>query len=231
VGGTAAEAMRGVKKVIPLADAVAVVADGYWRAFKAVRALTPSFSDTGRNAESSETIFAAIGGAPASEEGSEKFSNGDAAKTLPGAPTAIEAEYRVPFLAHATMEPMSATARIAGDRCEVWTGVQDLSGGGAARLPYVVAHQDIRGIEDAIHVRLGAWRSVAHSQHGFFTESFNDELAHAAGKDPYHFRRQLLADAPRHPPSRSFVPAPRSAGWASPAFQPSHPRSPMRYLP
>ncbi len=87
--------------------------------------LTPSFSDTGRNAESSETIFAVIGAALESGARSEVFSSGDAATTLPGAAKAIEAEYRVPFLAHATMEPMSATVRIAGGRCEVWTGVQN----------------------------------------------------------------------------------------------------------
>ena len=47
-------------------------------------------------------------------------------------------------------------------------------------------------------MRLGSWRSVEHSQHGFFTECFIDELAHAAGKEPFEFRRGLLAHAPRH---------------------------------
>ena len=47
------------------------------------------------------------------------------------------------------------------------------------------------------HVPFGPWRSVDHSQHGFFTESFADEVAVAAGRDGYQFRRDLLVDAPR----------------------------------
>ncbi|MGH8185532.1 MAG: xanthine dehydrogenase family protein molybdopterin-binding subunit, partial [Steroidobacteraceae bacterium] len=309
VDTSVAEAMPGVKKVVKLDDAVAVVADGYWRALKALRALAPSFSDTGNGGVSSDTIFAAIGAALEREDGEEVFSSGDAAKALQG-DGAIEAEYRVPFLAHATMEPMNATARIADGRCEVWTGVQDplharkvasqaaglepeqvtihnqqLGGGfgrrlpgvmdfvdqavrvakamspapvkliwsreediqhdyyrpavigrfrgaldssgapaawrarfnsegGAARIAYAIANQDIRSIDDATHVRLGAWRSVAHSQHGFFTESFIDELAKAADKDPYQYRRELLAGAPRH---RAVLERAASmAGWETP---------------
>jgi isoquinoline 1-oxidoreductase beta subunit len=289
-----AEAMPGVKKVIKLDNAVAVVADGYWRAVKALRSLAPSFTDTGKSTETSDTIYAAIGAALTKEKGDDVFSSGKGSDALQGAAKVIEAEYRVPFLAHATMEPMNATARVAEGRCEVWTGVQDplaarkvaaeasglkpeqvtvhnqqLGGGfgrrlpgvqdfvdqavriakemspapvkliwsreedlqhdfyrpavigryqaalgadgrpaawvskfnindAAALLPYAIEHQDIRAVEAPTHVRIGAWRSVAHTQHGFFTESFVDELAHAAGKDPLDYRRGLLANAPRH---------------------------------
>ena len=306
-----AEQMPGVVRVVQLENAVAVVADGYWRALQATRALTPSFSDTDRNAASSETIFAAYAAALEREDGDKVHSSGNATKTLSAASKTIEAEYRVPFLAHATMEPMSTTVRIADGRCEVWTGVQDplgarkvaaeaadldegevflnnqqLGGGFGRRLPgahdyvdqavriakvmapapvkliwsreediqhdfyrpavlgrfqgaldssgaplawisrfngpggeaartaYAIPHQDIRAIDHDTHVRLGSWRSVEHSQHGFFSECFVDELAHAAGKEPFEFRRALLTSAPRH--RAVLEKAALMSGWGTP---------------
>lgn len=306
-----AEALPGVKKVVKLDNAVAVVADGYWRALKGVRALAPKFEDTGKGSETSDTIYTAIGAAIDKEKGDKVFASGKGGDALQGAAQVVEAEYRVPFLAHATMEPMNATARIAEGRCEVWTGVQDplaaravaakasglkpeqvtihnqqlgggfgrrlpgvmdfvdqavrlaketapapvkliwsreediqhdfyrpavigrykaaLGAGGApqawvskfnikddaALLPYAIEHQDIRAVEAPTHVRIGAWRSVAHTQHGFFTESFVDELAHAAGKDPLQYRRELLAHAPRH--LAALDKAAAMADWGTPA--------------
>ncbi|MFT6039487.1 MAG: isoquinoline 1-oxidoreductase beta subunit, partial [Candidatus Azotimanducaceae bacterium] len=68
----------------------------------------------------------------------------------------------------------------------------------APLIPYAVAAQDIGHVSSPTHVPFGAWRSVDHSQHGFFTESFIDEAAIAAGKDPFEFRAALLKDQPRH---------------------------------
>lgn len=68
----------------------------------------------------------------------------------------------------------------------------------APLIPYAVPSQDIGYVSSPTHVPFGAWRSVDHSQHGFFTESFIDEAAHAAGKDPFEFRADLLRDHPRH---------------------------------
>ena len=56
---------------------------------------------------------------------------------------------------------------------------------------------DAEGRDAAHPIRTGPWRSVLNSQHGFFKESFIDEMAHAAGKDPFEFRRDLLTDQPR----------------------------------
>ena len=121
-----AEALPGVKKVVKLDNAVAVVADGYWRALKGVRALAPKFAQTGNDQVTSDTIYAAIGASIDDvEHHQEVFTSGKGSEALQGAAKVVEAEYRVPFLAHATMEPMNATVRIADGRCEVWTGVQD----------------------------------------------------------------------------------------------------------
>ena len=109
-----AEQMPGVKRVVILDEAVAVVANTYWQARKALAALKPAFDDAGHGAVSSATIFAAFDqalGAPP-----------DAPS---GAATVVKADYRIPFLPHATMEPMACTARVTGDRAEVWAGTQD----------------------------------------------------------------------------------------------------------
>ncbi len=107
-----AEAMPGVKRVVQLDEAVAVVADSYWRARTALAALKPKFDDAGHGEVSSDTIFAAFDKALGAPPEMPK----DAAKV-------VTADYRVPFLAHATMEPMVCTASVTGDRAEVWAGV------------------------------------------------------------------------------------------------------------
>ncbi|MDC0172259.1 molybdopterin-dependent oxidoreductase [Gammaproteobacteria bacterium] len=67
----------------------------------------------------------------------------------------------------------------------------------APLIPYTVAAKDIGHVASPTHVPLGAWRSVDHSQHGFFTESFIDEVAVAAGQDSYEYRAARLQHLPR----------------------------------
>ncbi len=81
----------------------------------------------------------------------------------------------------------------------------DLGGGadkgslqGAERVPYAVGDYTAELVEVAGDVPVGWWRSVAHSHNAFFIESFVDELAKAAGKDPAAYRLELLKGAPRH---------------------------------
>jgi isoquinoline 1-oxidoreductase beta subunit len=122
VDTAAAEKMPGVKKVVKLEEAVAVVADSYWQARKALATLTPQFDDAGHGGVSSATIYDAFDKAL-----------GDPPQTPAGASTVITADYKVPFLPHATMEPMACTVRVTGDRAEVWAGTQDpLNARGAA---------------------------------------------------------------------------------------------------
>ena len=61
----------------------------------------------------------------------------------------------------------------------------------APYIPYSVPHQYVHYTDSPTHVPFGAWRSVDHSQHGFFTESFIDELAYEAGSDPYQYRARI----------------------------------------
>jgi isoquinoline 1-oxidoreductase beta subunit len=79
---------------------------------------------------------------------------------------------------------------------------------------YVTPNLQLESVTSPTHVRYGAWRSVAHSQHGFFTESFMDELAAAAKQDPLEFRRNHLPQGSRH--RRVLEEAARRAGWGSP---------------
>lgn len=291
-----AERMPGVVRVVVLPDAVAVVAESYWHAEQALKQLQPVFDDGKHGEVTTASIFQSFSTVLSDGRGDSLEKHGDVEASFKQAAKKVEAEYRVPYLAHITMEPMNATARIADGRCEVWSGVQDpLSaravaakaasldadavtihnqqlGGGfgrrlpgnfdyidqavriakelsprpvkliwsreedtrhdfyrqasmgryegavdgegvpltwranfigsageeAAAIPYAIPNRSIASHQSTNHVRLGAWRSVDHTQHGFFTESFVDELAAAAGRDPFEFRRKLLADKPRH---------------------------------
>ena len=84
----------------------------------------------------------------------------------------------------------------------------------APRIPYAIDNQRIASVASPTHVPFGFWRSVDHSQHAFFTESYIDELATLAGADPYRFRRDLLAGAPR---DRTVLDAAAErAGWGVP---------------
>ena len=65
-------------------------------------------------------------------------------------------------------------------------------------LPYGVPHQNMAHVATRSGVPVGFWRSVGHSHNAFFSESFIDELAHAAKQDPLVFRQLLLKDAPRY---------------------------------
>ncbi|MFY7865181.1 molybdopterin cofactor-binding domain-containing protein [Roseateles sp.] len=82
---------------------------------------------------------------------------------------------------------------------------------GAFDLPYAIPHLSVRQLRVKTPVPVGSWRSVGHSYNAFFTEGFIDELAHAAGKDPFAYRRALLADKPRHRKVLELAAA--KAGW------------------
>jgi isoquinoline 1-oxidoreductase beta subunit len=86
--------------------------------------------------------------------------------------------------------------------------------GSAFDMPYAIANVRCDWVHEEAGVPVGFWRSVGHSIHAFVTESFVDELAAAAGKDPLAFRRQLLKGAPR--PLAVLELAAKKAGWGTP---------------
>ncbi len=85
---------------------------------------------------------------------------------------------------------------------------------GAFDQPYEIANIKIEQVRSKTAVPVGFWRSVGHSYNAFFVESFIDELAHAAGKDAYAFRRALLQKHPRHLAVLEL--AASKAGWGQP---------------
>ncbi len=275
-------------------ESVAVVADGYWQAKTGMDALNIEWRATDNDAVSSETIYAQFDrDISAAVDRQPDLSEGDVAGSMASAAEVIEADYRVPYLAHTCMEPLNATASVKDGFCEMWIGCQSplsfrqavadslgfevdnvtlhncFMGGGFGRkslpdyavqaaqlaakvgrpvqliwsreedvqqdfyrpavhsrfrgaldsagnltawentyagkmepveapvIPYTVAAKDIGHVASPTHVPLGAWRSVDHSQHGFFTESFIDEVAAAAGQDAYAYRATRLKHLPR----------------------------------
>ena len=104
----------------------------------------------------------------------------------------------------------------AGGRPVAWSNlyVNKHEPAEAPRIPYAIENQRIASVASPTHVPFGFWRSVDHSQHAFFTESFIDELATLAGADPYRFRRDLLSRAPR---DRAVLDAAAERGdWGAP---------------
>jgi len=92
--------------------------------------------------------------------------------------------------------------------------LDDSSVEGLANFPYTIPNVLVEGHNPALGIPTGFWRSVGSSQNAFFSECFVDELAAAAGKDPFEFRRDLLQNAPRH--KRVLEIVAERAGWGTP---------------
>ena len=117
-----AEAMPGVKKVLPIENGVAVVATNTWNAFRAADALEIEWEDADYPKSTPEMI-AGVKAAFNDKPDSQMRDDGDVEAVIDGAQT-VEAEYLVPYLAHSTMEPMNAVAHLNDGRLDVWAGTQ-----------------------------------------------------------------------------------------------------------
>lgn len=288
---------KGVSEIITLDSAVISIASSYWQADKNLKRIKVEWSEVDASKVSSATIFKQFGNdlmnAVKNDSASVDFEKGNAKNAMRAADIKVDSEYRQPFLAHATMEPLNCTAVVKNGFCEVWTGSQnplgfraeiadaldmDLDkvkvnnqylGGGFGRraiadyaiqaaviasklnkpvkliwsreedtqqdhyrqacisrfqagldsdgkvvawanqyvdkhepveaphIPYNIPNQQIDFVDSPTHVPFGPWRSVDHSLHAFFTESFIDELAVKTNTDPFEFRDALLTSDKR----------------------------------
>ena len=120
------KSMRGVKKVVAGEDWVAVVADNWWRANQALKAMPIEWQASDNDKVSSESIMAFLRtGIDAKEAPPTARKDGDVEKAFAGAAKVVEAEYYNPYMNHATMEPQTATAVVTDDKVEVWVGTQN----------------------------------------------------------------------------------------------------------
>ncbi len=145
-----ARKVPGVRQVIVLKDIVAVVGDHMWAAKQGLGRLDITWNEGANSAVSSDDVWKQLRAA-SNTEGAVAKSAGDVAKAL-AAGGVSEAAYEMPFLAHATMEPMNCTVHITPTSCEVWTGSQVLArvqaaAAKAAGLPLdkVVVHNHLIG--------------------------------------------------------------------------------------
>ena len=118
-----AKAMRGVRTVLEISGGVAVVADNTWRAFKAAQAIDCDWGPAPYVGDTAQQFIALSSAFVPDMQDSQFRDDGDVTKALEGAEV-IEAEYRVPYLAHAPLEPMSAVVKLFEGRLDIWTGTQ-----------------------------------------------------------------------------------------------------------
>jgi isoquinoline 1-oxidoreductase beta subunit len=151
VDDTAAKAVKGVRQIVRLDDAVAVVADHMGAAKKGLEALKIEWDD-GEHGGLDTTQVARLLEDATLKPGVVAQNIGDADKAMAGAATKVEATYHMPFLAHATMEPMNCTAHFRKDECELWLGTQAIARvqsfvAKAAGLPVekVIVHNHLLG--------------------------------------------------------------------------------------
>ncbi|WP_157201005.1 xanthine dehydrogenase family protein molybdopterin-binding subunit [Massilia sp. Root351] len=221
VDDSKARAVKGVRKVVKLDDAVAVIADHTGAARKGLAALAITW-DEGPNARFSGAEWERQLEAAMNGKGLLAVNEGGYAKLVEGGARQVEAVYMMPFLAHATMEPMNCTAHVRKDGVDIWTGTQAagraqdfvakalnvdpgtvrinnfLLGGGFGRrleVDYIVQAALIaRQVSYPVKV---VWSREEDMQHDYFRPLYRDELAMAldAKGKPVGFRHRFAGSA------------------------------------
>tara|TARA_R110002096_G_scaffold209791_3_gene396970 strand:- start:7055 stop:9301 length:2247 start_codon:yes stop_codon:yes gene_type:complete len=121
---SAAKAMRGVIRIVPIRHGIGVVADNTWRAMRAVNAIDIDWGP-GSYPSSQEELWQTLVDTFEDRYDSRNKDEGDVEEIFSNdGANIIEAEYRVPYLAHAPLEPMNAIVKVGADSVEIWTGTQ-----------------------------------------------------------------------------------------------------------
>jgi isoquinoline 1-oxidoreductase subunit beta len=195
----AAKAVPGVRHVVVLDDLVAVVGDHMWAAKKGLEALVVTWNE-GANAHVDSALIWKDIKAASAHDGAVAKTVGDAHKAL-SAGERFEAQFELPFLAHAPMEPINCTVHVRPDSCEVWTGTQVASRAQAAAarltglpLDKVTVHNqllgggfgrrlEVDGIEKAVRIALKIdgpvkvmWSREEDIQHDIYRPIYHDRL-------------------------------------------------------
>jgi isoquinoline 1-oxidoreductase beta subunit len=123
VDEAAARSVKGVRQVVRIDEAVAVVADHMWAAKKGLKAAAIQWDEGANATVDSASLIRQLEEA-SKQPGAVARNEGDAESALAGAAQRIEAIYQLPFLAHAAMEPMNCTVHARKDGCDIWVGTQ-----------------------------------------------------------------------------------------------------------
>ena len=119
-----ARAVPGVEKVVQVPSGVAVVATNFWSAKQGRDALRIEWNEGKGASVDSEKMRASYAGLAKAGKGAVAGKKGDVDSAMAAASKRLLGEYAVPYLAHAPMEPLNCTVKLAGGRCEIWTGTQ-----------------------------------------------------------------------------------------------------------
>jgi isoquinoline 1-oxidoreductase subunit beta len=200
VDDSATKKIPGVREVVVLEDLVAVVGDHMWAAKKGIEALAVDWDEGPNGAVSQDDIWRDIRSA-SEQDGVVAKSRGDIDNGLLLGEK-LEASYELPFLAHATMEPVNATVHCKSDSCEIWTGTQVLArvqsdAARAAGLPLekVIARNHLLGggfgrkletdmVTSAVRIARQVdgpvkvvWTREEDIQHDFYRPAYRDTIA------------------------------------------------------
>src|SRR5713226_5161868 len=196
-----AKAVKGVRQLVRLDDAVAVVADHMGAAKKGLAALVIEWDDGPHARLSTNDIVGALEQATLNS-GAVAQNVGNVDSAMASAVTKVEATYQVPFLAHATMEPMNCTVHVRKDGCEIWVGNQALARAQATAakttglpLDKVVVHNhligggfgrrlEVDGVTRAVQIAMQVegpvkvvWTREEDIQHDMYRPVFFDRIS------------------------------------------------------